>query len=347
VSADGDSGAIEKRQIADFCVGSDGYVAGENAVPTYKDFTSRIRQLAPGDYAEKLIATLERSVRISLRDPNVDVMLGQSRFGGWPDVPAGFEWPTCVALSNPAWWKGYLEDTYGTEPSTYDDIAMQHLRTLHKPIYDKPKPLSLLAQINLAELPPDWELPLPQQGQLLFFCDMGDELVFGSSTEPHDRWRVLYFDVPSNELSEMPSPADDPDVRPAVRALRFKREWTIDEEVRSMGSDEEAAAFVKVREMLVGSWGAAHHRLLGHPQPIQGALGHGAEMTLRQLGFEQVLSETESAEAKRAWRSLLQLDTVDDLGWSWGDVGRMHFAIRDADLKQLRFDEVMAEMQCH
>jgi uncharacterized protein YwqG len=315
---------------------------------TYDEVASRILQLTPGTYGEKLVATLRRSVRIVPCAPDADVILGQSRFGGWPDVPQDFEWPTCIALSNPVWWKGYLEKTYGTDQSKYGDIAMQHFRTLHKPRYDTPKPLSLLAQINLADLPPDWDLALPRGGQLLFFCDMGDELVFGGSEEPHDRWRVSYFDAPADALAELPSPADDPNARPPIRAVRLEPEWTIDEDNRYSPSDEESAAFVKVQEMLNGRRGNAHHRLLGHPQPIQSSrLGHGAEMTFRQLGYEQGLSEAEVVEADRTWRSLLQLDGDDGLRWSWGDGGRMHFVIRDADLRRRWFGEVMAEMQCH
>jgi uncharacterized protein YwqG len=320
----------------------------EDCVPTtLKEVASQIRQLAPHDLAESVIATLQPSVRISLQEPNADLMLGQSRFGGWPDVPKDFEWPTCIALSNPVWWKDYLEDKYGTDQSKYNKIALHNLRNLNKPMYATPKPLSLLAQINLAELPDHLELELPRQGQLLFFCDMGDELVHGGMTEPHDRWRVLFFDVPSDQLSEMPSPADEPSHRPPVRALTFAPEWTIDEEIRFRKSNEASAALDAVREMLVGNRGSTHHRLLGHPQPIQGHLGHGAELTLRQLGYREQLSEAESASAKLAWRSLLQLDNEAEFEWSWGDDGRMHFMIRDSDLRQLVFDKVMAELQCH
>jgi uncharacterized protein YwqG len=70
-------------------------------------------------------------------------------------------------------------------------------------------------------------------------------------------------------------------------------------------------------------------------------------MTLRQLGYDQEITEEESAQAHQSWRSLLQLDCADQLEWSWGDAGRMHFMIRDMDLKHLRFDAVMAELQCH
>jgi uncharacterized protein YwqG len=60
------------------------------------------------------------------------------------------------------------------------------------------------------------------------------------------------------------------------------------------------------------------------------------------------LTPAGTAAARATWRSLLQLDEEDEgLRWSWGDVGRMHFMIRDADLRAMRFDQVMAELQCH
>jgi hypothetical protein len=116
--------------------------------------------------------------------------------------------------------------------------------------------------------------------------------------------------------------------------------------LRFSSSDEETTSFGRVRELLNG--GGAQHRLLGHPQPIQSAgLGHGAELTLRQLGYDERLSEADAEEANRAWRSLLQLDGDDELRWSWGDAGRFHYVIRDDDLKNRRFDRVMVELQCH
>ena len=65
------------------------------------------------------------------------------------------------------------------------------MRTLgelvNSPMYSEPKPLSLLAQLNLAEIPRDVPLDLPDRGQLLFFCDTGDELVFGGASKSHAR----------------------------------------------------------------------------------------------------------------------------------------------------------------
>jgi len=318
---------------------------------TVEELASQIRQLAPADYAGKLIASLRPSVRIRCVDWEEEPRLGQSRFGGWPDVPPSFEWPTCIGLSNPRWWRGYYEDQYGKGLSD-DTIIEGNRKTLGElvngPMYSRPKPLTLLAQLNLSEIPREAELGLPDRGHLLFFCDMEDELVFGGSYEPLDRWRVYYFDVPSDALVRTPGPADDPDNVPASCALRFEPEWTVDEDLQYTLSDEEAKSFDRVRELLIGNWGVAHHRLLGHPQPIQSTkFGHSAELTLRQLGYGEDLSEAQVEEANRAWRSLLQLDEDGELRWSWGDAGRFHYVIRDEDLKCRRFDRVMVELQCH
>lgn len=317
----------------------------------HAELASRIRNMAPPACAEKLIASLQPSLRIRCDEPGGEIALGQSRFGGWPDVPPSFQWPTCVALSNPRWWRQFYERQYGRN-ITDDTVIEGGLRTLGEllstPMYDTPKPLTLLAQINLAELPRDVDLDLPRHGHLLFFCDMGDELVSGGSSEPLDRWRVYFFDLPPDQLTRMPSPADDPNDPPEACVLQFNGEWTLDEELRYEQGQEVEEAFLRVREMLIGSWGQAQHRLLGNPQPIQGGmLGASAEMTLRQLGYDERLSEAEAEEANRTWRSLLQLDGLDALRWSWGDGGRVHYVIRDDDLKALRFDRVMVDLQCH
>jgi uncharacterized protein YwqG len=317
----------------------------------FERIASQVREIASGRYADELIASLRPSVRITCVEPEGDLRIGRSRFGGWPDVPPSFEWPTCVGLSNPRWWREFYQSQH-EDRLTDETMICGGLQTLgelvNSPMYGEPKPLTLLAQINLAELPRDVELDLPDRGQLLFFCDMGDELVSGGACEPHDRWRVYYIDVPSGALVRMPRPTDNLDDPPVVRALRFAPEWTVDESLRDRSADESTESFRRVREALIGGWGAQHHRLLGHPQPIQSAhLGYGAELTLRQLGYDEALSEADAEQANRVWRSLLQLDGDDELRWSWGDGGRLHFVVREDDLSARRFDRVMVELQCH
>jgi uncharacterized protein YwqG len=47
-----------------------------------------------------------------------------------------------------------------------------------------------------------------------------------------------------------------------------------------------------------------------------------------------------------SWRLLLQLDTDDDLGWMWGDVGRLYFTIRQEDLAAYDFSRAWMVLQC-
>jgi uncharacterized protein YwqG len=44
---------------------------------------------------------------------------------------------------------------------------------------------------------------------------------------------------------------------------------------------------------------------------------------------------------------LLQIDSDDAIGWTWGDAGRLYFWIRKQDLAARRFDRVWTILQCH
>jgi uncharacterized protein YwqG len=46
------------------------------------------------------------------------------------------------------------------------------------------------------------------------------------------------------------------------------------------------------------------------------------------------------------WRLLLQLDSEEDAGMMWGDLGRLYFMIREEDLKTLSFNRAWMDMQC-
>lgn len=96
------------------------------------------------------------------------------------------------------------------------------------------------------------------------------------------------------------------------------------------------------------------HRLLGHPQPIQGEMELECQHASNGINCGGVrLSAQESARAKELesgaadWRLLLQIDTdTDGPGWMWGDVGRIYFWILKQDLKAHRFDNVWLVLQC-
>ncbi|MDP3853118.1 DUF1963 domain-containing protein, partial [Phenylobacterium sp.] len=47
------------------------------------------------------------------------------------------------------------------------------------------------------------------------------------------------------------------------------------------------------------------------------------------------------------WRLLLQLDTDDEAGMMWGDVGSLYFWIRERDARIGDFSKVWMILQCH
>jgi uncharacterized protein YwqG len=93
------------------------------------------------------------------------------------------------------------------------------------------------------------------------------------------------------------------------------------------------------------------HRLLGHPDPVQGNMQLECQLVTNGLycgdgtGHEDPRASALEAGA-RDWRLLLQIDTDDTLGSEWGDTGRVYFWIREQDLAAQRFDSAWHIMQC-
>lgn len=46
------------------------------------------------------------------------------------------------------------------------------------------------------------------------------------------------------------------------------------------------------------------------------------------------------------WILLLQIDSEEEIGFMWGDVGRLYFWIREKDLKEKNFENSWVILQC-
>ena len=94
-------------------------------------------------------------------------------------------------------------------------------------------------------------------------------------------------------------------------------------------------------------------QLLGHPDQIQGdmqleAPARHQRARLRRLDGVRGSARAGARARPAEWRLLLQVDTDEDaLGLMWGDVGRVYFWIREADLRAGRLDAVWQILQCH
>ena len=207
-----------------------------------------------------------------------------------------------------------------------------------------------LAQLDLAEvqhlLPGS---PLPGQGHLCFFY--ADALVGSAATEAR---AVIHVpgDVPA--VATEP-PADARTTHPA-RAIELVAYADLPRlhagDPLAPAGERQAEAYRAIADYLAGGGGGAHHKLLGHAEPIQGAMELDCELLARGGGLGATVKLTSQLltdlmQQRERWRLLLQLDSDPSVPWMWGDLGRIYFWIRDEDLVAQRFDRVVVLGQCH
>ena len=131
----------------------------------------------------------------------------------------------------------------------------------------------------------------------------------------------------------------DPEMTPAP--------WEFSE-VDALGlSDSERFAYAEASETDDG----IIHRLLGHPDPIQGDMQLECQLVSHGLYCgDQSGYQDPRAEGLRAgavdWRLLLQIDSDDDAGMMWGDGGRLYFWIHKDALAARRWEETHLVLQC-
>jgi hypothetical protein len=292
----------------------------ERAVEEVK--TMERRRLLAVDGLERVLRDLAAShglvaradAILALRLPSIRAVAtpgasGTSRLGGRPDLPADVEWPT------------YHEH-----------------------------PLSFVAQIALEEVAPfDTAHALPESGLLSFFYDIREMF-----EEPeHDPAKVKALYTPTGTALQ---PHDVPDGAEAFKScpLTFFAETTIPfARTRAARSLDLSNDEFRRYSDLFGDWWTSQrkpvsdgevHRLLGHPDAIQGDMTRRLVYGLREKDLSETIPELE--EEAGHWRLLLQIDSDRAAGMMWGDLGRLFFWIRDDALAATRFDQVYAQMQC-
>lgn len=237
-----------------------------------------------------------------------------SRLGGHPDLRAEHAWPS---------WNGMS--------------------------------LSFLAQIDLAQARaaggPHW---LPANGGLFFFYD-AEQSTWGFDPKDAGSWVVLY-DPKGFASVARALPQDLPDhARYVERAVSLRTAQSLPAPER-LGvptfdlADSDFDALWDTRNALHG--GGSHHQIGGHPDPIQSA-NMDLECQLASNGvycggLEGYASPAAKALAPGAtdWRLLLQLDSDEETGMMWGDVGRLYFWIREADARAGDFAKTWMVLQC-
>lgn len=261
--------------------------------------------------ADAIIATL--SPALQLRKLPERARDRRSKLGGTPLVPDGAEWP--------------------------------HRAT---------QPLTALAQIDceeIAAVAP--ELGLPARGLLQLFYDV-EEQPWGF--DPADAGGAVVRYLPDPDRCRTPATTPVVDVPP--RALGFHRIMTLPS-LGSLAGDalaltyEQRLAYIDLcSDFVVASLDEQPgHQLGGHPDQVQGDMQLECQLVTNGLycgdasGYESPRAR-ELAPGAADWTLLLQIDSDDELGLMWGDLGRVYFWIRRQDLAARDFSRVWAILQC-
>jgi uncharacterized protein YwqG len=279
---------------------------------TPEQLRMRLSDAGLDTYADALVSLARPSVRLRSSPPSGELQPGTSTVGGEPDLPQAVEWPE------------------------FGDI-----------------PQAFIAQVNLADIAGfDLGDGLPTSGLLSFFYD-SEQGVWGYDPADRGAWAVLYS-PPEVPLSRRPIPSGVPDhARYARRGLRIEADITYapweSSDVESLGlTREEGLAYADVLDYTDRP---PIHRLLGHPQPIQGDMQLECQLASNGLYCGDSSSYTDPrADDLRPgaldWRLLLQIDSDDDAGMMWGDVGMIYYWMRKEDLAARAWDASWLVLQC-
>jgi hypothetical protein len=194
------------------------------------------------------------------------------------------------------------------------------------------RPLFLLVVLQLATLAPD--APggmLPKRGYLDLFYDVaGPQLVTGAS--PPERFRVQHVDVDLYE--ERPTPAGAEQypavaVEPVVQlSLPHPREPEVAELAERYGPKLR-----RFHDEYIEAAGVPRHRMFGWPDLVEGPMAPSLPRLRGAVGA--------------TWQLLVQVDSDDELDWSWGNVGRLYVWVPERDLRKARFDRCQLVLQTY
>lgn len=212
-----------------------------------------------------------------------------------------------------------------------------------------------LAQLDLAELPRG--LPaglLPESGHLWFFYSLAEP--WGFDPEDADASRVFHRPHGTNLVRAVAPeglPAEFRFEPCTVSFTAYEDLPDLDEETDARAlDDDETDRYVDLRDYVASGGDGPSHKLLGFADPIQYSMELECQLVTNGIhcgnpsGYKDPRSEALKA-GQADWRLLLQLDSDERAGMMWGDLGRLYFWMREADLRSRRFDKAWLIQQCH
>ena len=240
-----------------------------------------------------------------------EILVGQSKIGGQPDLPKNIQW--------------FKEDNG--------------------------KRLSFIAQINLTEVAAFHKSnQLPSKGILYFFCSAEQE-AWGFDIKDKDKFNVFFYDGNLSELKRQEFPKDLKEhsrykscklsFQSSVSLPNWEQDY-VSKKLNKVESDK----YLDITEEIVES-----NKILGHADNIQGPMELECELVTNGLycgdatGYNHPKAKQLEKNAD-TWTLLFQVDSNDEAGMMWGDMGMLYFWIKIEDLKNKKFDKCWLISQC-
>lgn len=261
------------------------------------------------DEKDYILNNIKKSIHLKIVEEDDYKTIGNSRVGGFPDAPKGFEWP----------------HTYGEEPMTF------------------------IAQLNLKEISIyDEEGVIPKSGMLYFFMgidepayDIEHKVIYIESDEglellkiaeptvlddiyeqfiPHRIVACSSIEIPNYAYMDYDAIKDEDAYFELKEELKGKDESYIG---CMFGYPEGQHDDVEIE--------AALKILLNEPYGY-------SESEIDKIAAFYNGDEKKAQDEVKNIKMLLEITSDSDVGFQWWDCGEIHFFIRKEDLMNKNFD---------
>ncbi|MDR6675772.1 YwqG family protein [Xanthomonas sp. 1678] len=209
------------------------------------------------------------------------------------------------------------------------------------------QPLALLAQVDLATMPP--LRGYPAQGMLQFF--IGSDDFYGANFDgdmdlaalsAQRNFRVVYWPRPEAAARQVAVPLLSADTLPFDPARPRAMHFSVGEE--TIGSSD--VGFERALGQPLDAVAAAYAKTHGRPQDeVDDALYESLSRNGHKLGGYPEFTQQDPRTPQDAQVLLLQLDSDEDM--MWGDSGIANFFIDPADLQRGDFSRVAFHWDCY
>lgn len=219
-------------------------------------------------------------------------------------------------------------------------------------------PLYFLAQFDLNEISQqinyEW---LSDTGSVLFFYDI-EEMPWGFDPKDRGKWKVIYQDNPSIAFDHPKNLEKELIIKEKyIKVCKIELLPSFEDRcIQNLNlTNEETDLYIEFGEHYkeFDSYGESPaHQIGGFPQPIQGdEMQFEAQQASRgiYMGDGKAYQSAEAKDyesAKSKWKLLFQIDSDEELGIMWGDVGMLYFWVEQNKSISNDFENTWLILQC-